>query len=157
ATLGDVYAARSMIEPLAARLAAQNRPAEASAALRTHVRVQRQSLEAPVEVTRAAADFHRVLMEQCGSQTFALIGVALHDLVATHQALAHRRNQAELEATLKLSRTGIRSRERLADFIGSGEAEQAESHWRSHMTNAGRFLLKDLADTAVVDILEGKL
>jgi GntR family transcriptional regulator, transcriptional repressor for pyruvate dehydrogenase complex len=154
ATLGDIYAARSLIEPLAARLAAETRPKEAAAALRAHIAVEREQLQRSPVIAAYAAEFHRILMEQCGNQTFALVGIALHDLVSKHQQLAHRKHPPEdPSVTLKRSKTGVRSQERLVEFIEAGLGDDAENHWRAHMAKAGEYFLQGLAETSVVDIL----
>lgn len=156
ATLGDIYAARSLIEPLAAKMAAEARPKEAAAALREHIQREKQALETSLVIAGHTAEFHRIVMEQCGNQTFALVGIALHDLVAKHQNLAHRNRPSEAaDITLKRSRAGVRSHEKLADFIDAGRGEDAEHHWRLHMAKAGEFFLQ-VAETSVVDILEGE-
>jgi DNA-binding FadR family transcriptional regulator len=155
ATLGDIYAARSSIEPLAARLAAQTRPAEAAAALRARIVIEREALRNTVVIAGYAAEFHRILMEQCGNQTFALVGIALHDLVSKHQTLAHRNRPPEdPDVTLKRSRMGVRSQEHLIELIEAGRAGDAQNHWQAHMAKAGEFFLEGLAETSVVDILE---
>jgi DNA-binding FadR family transcriptional regulator len=157
ATLGDIYAARSMIEPLAARLAAQTRPKEAATALSARITIEREALNKTVVIAGYAAVFHRTLMEQCGNQTFALMGIALHDLVSKHQTFAHRSHSPENPAvTLKRSKAGVRSQERLIELIASGCGEDAEQHWQAHMAKAGEFFLEGLAQTSVVDILEGE-
>ena len=155
AALGDIYAARSMIEPLAARLAAEARPTETAQALRAHVGVENQELKKSLVIAGHAAEFHRILMEQCGNQTFALVGIALHDLVSKHQQLAHRNRPPEdPDVTLKRSRAGVRSQERLIEFIEAGRVDEAEKHWRAHMAKAGEFFLQGLAETSVVDVLD---
>jgi DNA-binding GntR family transcriptional regulator len=94
-------------------------------------------------------------MEQCGNQTFALMGIALHDLVSKHQTLAHRsRPRENPEVTLKRSRTGVRSQEHLIELIAARRGEDAEHHWQAHMAKAGEFFLEGLAETSIVDILE---
>jgi GntR family transcriptional regulator, transcriptional repressor for pyruvate dehydrogenase complex len=155
ATLGDIYAARSLIEPSAARLAAEHRPKQAAAALRAQIEKELETLKNTVVITGYAAEFHRILMEQCGNQTFALVGIALHDLVSKHQALAHRSHpQENPEITLKRSKAGVRSQERLLEYIEAGRGEAAENHWRAHMAKAGEYFLEGLAQTSVVDILD---
>ena len=157
ATLGDIYAARSMIEPLAARLAAEKRPKEAAKALSAQIAVEREALDKTVVIAGYAAEFHRILMEQCGNQTFGLMGIALHDLVSKHQTLAHRNHPPEVPAvTLKRSKAGVRSQERLIEFIAAGRGDGAENHWRAHMVKAGEYFLEGLAEKSVVDILDGE-
>ncbi|MGE5501225.1 MAG: GntR family transcriptional regulator, partial [Ignavibacteriales bacterium] len=54
----------------------------------------------------------------------------------------------------KLVRIGFRSHEKLVELIESGDGPGAEAHWVNHMAAAGDFWLKNVAKTAVVDVLE---
>jgi DNA-binding FadR family transcriptional regulator len=152
--LGDVYQARMIVEPAAAKLAAQGRPKAAAAALRQHIKKEFEALDLDALTPTLTAEFHRLLMEQSGNQTLALISVALRDLIDRHQTLARRSLPAEdRQASRKRSRLGLRSHERLAELIEQGKAEAAESHWRLHMERAGEAYLDRLAQASVVDVL----
>jgi GntR family transcriptional repressor for pyruvate dehydrogenase complex len=49
-------------------------------------------------------------------------------------------------------RRGIRSQERLVELIKSGQAQEAEEHWRSHMSIVSRVMLGQGSKT-VIDLL----
>ena len=161
ATLGDVYQTRLLIEPLAARLAAERRPKEAAVVLRAHVPARSDITANPKKVRRDLASFHHRLMEQSGNITLGVIGTALSELMARHNIVVHRKTQElfagkrhAATATAKQMRIGIRSIERLIDFIERGRSDEAEEHWRLHMRNATSIWPSQIADTSVVDILD---
>lgn len=157
ATIGDVYQARTLVEPQAARLAAQLNPRAAEAALQAQVQIELALADRRevAQLQHATSDFHRILLENSGNITLTMIAYALDDLVNRHQALVYRRKPVEdTETRWAQMRYGIRSHERLATLIGQGDSAAAESHWARHMENAGKFWLDDVAQTAVIDILE---
>lgn len=155
ATLGDIYAARLEIEPLAAKMAAETRPKAAAETLRAHIASERELLSTSNQIAGATAEFHKLLMEQCGNKTFALMGVALHGVVSKHQALFHRVRLPEAaETTRKRSNIGVLSQEKLVGLIEAGEGDKAQAHWRTHMEKAGEFFLPGMAHTSVVDVLD---
>lgn len=153
-TLGDVYAARMIIEPPAARMAAELRPQEASAALRAHLAIEISLLDDRAHVARAITAFHRLLVEQSGNQTLALVADALSDISEKHLAFVHRSHQND-DPTLQIRRTrrGFKSQERLAKLIGDGDGVAAENHWREHMAKVGEYWLQGMASSGL-EILE---
>lgn len=153
-TLDDLFRARSEIEPLAARMAALDRPKEAGAVLQAHVEFERELFEKAAEITAHTANFHKLLLTECGNKTFGLLGVALHDLVSRHQRLYHRMLPAKLEETRKRTLLGIRSHEKLTNFILAGKAQEAETHWRRHMDKVAELIVSPLSGTKVIEVLE---
>lgn len=156
ATIGDIYEARTLIEPSAARLAAIHYPAEASEALLRQTEVEHACADAKdiANLRREISNFHRVLLERSGNITLAVIAYALEDLVDRHQALVYQSQPIDSESRWAQIRYGIKSHERLAALIGAGDGEGAEQHWSRHMTNAGHFWLDHVAQTAVIDLLD---
>jgi DNA-binding FadR family transcriptional regulator len=153
ATLQDIYEARSMIEPPAARFAAETRPQAAAAALRLQ-HDKELAMSHGVELAKGVADFHRVLLEECGNIAVAVVGVALQDVVERHMQMSIRSNPRVLDVSEKQTRLGLRSQERLIELIEAGDGVAAETHWVNHMQAAGRVWLVNTASTSVVDILE---
>ncbi|MDO8277086.1 MAG: GntR family transcriptional regulator [Burkholderiaceae bacterium] len=155
ATLGDVYQARAMIEPPAARLAAETRPELAARALQAQL--ERERAVADDERARAheVAAFHRILLEQCGNVALAVVGQSLHDVVNRHLELAYRQNPVPgADERDRQVRFGLKSQERLIALISAGAGLEAEAHWVRHMKAAGEYWLQGLAGTAVIDILD---
>lgn len=155
ATIKDVYEARMIIEPPAARLAAERRPKEAAAVLRPHIDREFELTGDIVAVTQAIADFHRLLMEQCGSDTLAILALALKDVFERSllASQSYRPPVPEPERQRQLH-YGLKSHRKLVDLIESGDAAGAEAHWNAHMENAGRVWLSPLGSKSVVDILD---
>jgi len=155
ATIGDIYETRMIIEPPAARLAAERRPKDAAAVLRAHVQREFDLRNDATAVTQAIADFHRLLMEQCGSISLGIIAMALTGVFERHLHLAQRaRPPVTEEAREKRLLFGFRSHGRLVDLIEKGDGPAAEAHWAQHMNEAGKVWLADLAPTTTVDVLD---
>lgn len=154
ATLKGIYEARSLIEPPAARLAAEHRGKEAATALRVHMVREWATENDQAARAKAIADFHRILLEECGNTTLAVIGLALHDVVERHLELSYRVDGPGSKESPKRVRAGFKSHERLIELIDAGEGSAAEAHWAIHMKAAGEFWLKTVAARAVVDIFE---
>jgi len=155
ATIGDIYAARCAVEPPAARHAAEHRSDLASAALRAHLERERVTFEEPLAFATALADFHRVLLEECGNAAFAVMGVALQDIVERHMRLGVRQPQSPYGAqTSRVRQLALRSHERLIELIEQGEGEKAEAQWAEHMRVAAKGWLTNFEATSVIDILE---
>jgi DNA-binding FadR family transcriptional regulator len=153
ATIADLFEARALIEPGAARLAAQRRPKAAAEALRAHVERELAVIEDFVAVTRAIAEFHTLLMEECGNDTLAVFGTALKNLFE-RAMLAAQAGVTPIDTTERLSslRYGLRSHAKLADLIEAGDADAAEAHWKVHVSKAGRVWLKSVGATDVIDL-----
>lgn len=155
ATLGDVFQTRAMIEPPAARLAAENRPAQASEALKRQLAREWEVATDIKARAREVATFHRILLEQCGNVALAVVGQSLHDVVDKHLETAYRHNPvAPADDADRQVRYGLKSQERLITLIAAGAGLEAEAHWIRHMNASGNYFLAGLASTAVIDILD---
>jgi DNA-binding FadR family transcriptional regulator len=151
--LDDIYAARAFIEPLAARLAAETRPKEASAILRAHVKQEFQLINDRTQIAKAVCDFHCMLVEQSGNKTLSLLLEVLQDISLKHLSLCHRQNRDSEDIQLKRTRTGFRSHEKLVDLIEAGDGEGAQKHWEKHMQKASEYWLRGFGSQGL-DILE---
>lgn len=155
ASIGDVYQARALIEPPAARLAAETRPEIAAKALQQQLDKERAVSADERARAQEVAAFHRILLEQCGNVALAIVGQALHDVVNRHLELAYRQNPVPGPAERdRQVRFGLKSQERLIALIAAGAGLEAEAHWVRHMKAAGEYWLAGLAGTAVIDILD---
>ncbi|MGE0331811.1 MAG: FadR/GntR family transcriptional regulator [Ramlibacter sp.] len=154
ATIGEVYQVRMLIEPPAARLSAQNRPEQACEALRQQLAVEYAMVDDYGKLSVALADFHRVLLEQCGNVTIGVVGQALHGVVQTHLRLAHRLKPADQARYLKLARRGLQGHEKLIELIEARNGPGAEAHWLGLMEATSDYWLAGLSTTSFVDVLE---
>jgi GntR family transcriptional regulator, transcriptional repressor for pyruvate dehydrogenase complex len=158
-TIADVYEARMVLEPACARLLARHRTsadlADLNACieeLRGLVEAGQQKVPEPARWSSLAYRFHELIMQRSGSNTLAVQGGVLQDIVATHLTLALSRDAAENE-TLDDFRRSLRSYAKLVTLVEKRDGAGAERHWRAHMEAAGQRLLgDDLQHRSVVDL-----
>jgi len=163
-TIADVYEARMVLEPACARLLAGRRTARDLADLNACIEDLRGAVEAgrpgttqlnapePALWSSQAARFHELIMQRSGSNTLAVQGGVLQDIVATHLALALSRDRAR-DDELANFRRNVRSYEKLVALVEERDGPGAEQHWRAHMEAAGQRLLReDLQSRSVVDL-----
>ena len=155
ATLADVYAARSVIEPPAARWAAELNAKRAAAALRKQLQREREVADLDMPRAHAIADFHTTLLDECGNVALGMVGRALYDVVLRQHEFSNRRPPSEsLEFRRKRIQFGYRSQEKLIELIEARDGAAAEAHWIRHMKNAGDVWLQGISKTSVIDILD---
>jgi DNA-binding FadR family transcriptional regulator len=153
ATITDLFEARTLIEPRAARLAAERRPRSAAKVLRAHAEYEFEVINDFVVVARAIAEFHKLLMEQCGNEALAVFGIALKDVFEKSMVAAQRNIRPGKESERLASlRYGLRSHLKLADLIEAGDAKAAEAHWALHVEKAGKVWLKSVGAKEVIDL-----
>ncbi|MDQ8728260.1 FCD domain-containing protein [Bradyrhizobium sp. LHD-71] len=155
ATLADIYAARSVIEPPAARWAAELNSKRAAAALRKQLQREREVADLDAPRARAITDFHTTLLDECGNVALGMVGRALYDVVLRQHEFSNRRQtSATSEARRKQIQFGYRSQEKLIELIEARDGAAAEAHWIRHMKAAGDVWLYGISKTSVIDILD---
>ncbi|UGQ12506.1 GntR family transcriptional regulator [Yinghuangia sp. ASG 101] len=153
--LADVYDARKVIEPTAARLVASSPDREKAAAeLRGLITAQLESIDDPEAFGTANSRFHSRLVELAGNQTLGIVAEMLNEIVAKAVAAVSQTGSAAGEdPTAAATRArGLRSQAHLASLIEKGDAETAEKHWAEHMEIVGRVMLAQRAKT-VIDLM----
>jgi DNA-binding FadR family transcriptional regulator len=154
ATIGDLYEARTVVEPMAARMAAERNGKAAAAVLRVHLEKELSLVHDRAGASQAIAEFHKIMMEQSGNISLIMVAHALQGLVARHLQLAQRREPLkDVEALERRMRFGLRSHAKLIDLLEACDGEGAERHWRNHMRAAGAYWLAEIAPTAVIELL----
>jgi DNA-binding FadR family transcriptional regulator len=151
-SLADVFEARSMLEPVAARLVAGSRSHRSAAAeLRRLSAEQLEAIDDPEAFGRANSRFHARLVELTGNQTLSIVAEMLNEIVARAVAAAAQPDGGRDSTETRLR--GLRSQARLAALIEAGDAREAEEHWTEHMAIVGRVLLAQRAKT-VIDLMQ---
>lgn len=160
ATVGDVYKVRMVLEPIAARLAAENHPAEAGLALREQFEVvSAMAADATVNnrfgaIQHEVTLFHDLVVKWSDSATMHVISTALQMLTEHHQDLAYKmRPIRTLEEREKQVRIWLKSLKRLVGYVENGQAAEAEAHWKVHMQKAGEEWFDKVGQTLVIDII----
>ena len=151
-TLKDVYEARTIIEPAAARRARRGGHRRGPQAARGRPGPAARQRRGPADLR---PDDHGVPPERGGAVRQQDADRSGRDAHRDHRP-AHRadlsettRTPEEIEAD---NRRALRSYERLAEFVGARDGDGAEKHWASHMRGLRQYLIPD-ADTRVVDLL----
>jgi DNA-binding FadR family transcriptional regulator len=150
ATYADVYRARVMIEPPAARYVAEARSKDAPAILRAVIATQRALYETD-EFGRAVASFHARLIELTDNKMLILISSMLEGVVGRFQSDVTVASRALWTKGRRSMMSGLKSQGRLVDLIAAGDGPGAEAHWRVHMENSSRVWLGAGARDAIVD------
>jgi GntR family transcriptional repressor for pyruvate dehydrogenase complex len=151
-SLADVFEARSLLEPIAARAIATARGRRASVKeLRALIRDEEDVIEDPERFGVANAAFHQRLVALAGNQTLNIVAEMLNEIVVRAVTAVSRADDAN--GSLTVRRRGMRSQDRLLDLIETGDGAAAEEHWRAHMQVVGRVMLGQRAST-VVDLLD---
>ncbi len=133
ASLADVYEARLALEPYAARLLAERATPRKISQLNALLAIERDAVADAKAWGRAAADFHKAVVELCENQTLAVLSLQLDDIISGQSAL----EMAEPEASLEAERhRADAAHARLVDLVERREAAKAESFWRTHLEAA---------------------
>jgi DNA-binding FadR family transcriptional regulator len=153
--LADVFEARAMLEPLAAKaLARAGRRKAAVAELRRLIAEEKEAVEDPEAFGQANARFHQRLVALAGNQTLTIVAEMLNEIVA--RAVTAVSRAEDIVGSVATRQRGIRSQERLLDLLDNGDPDAAEQHWRSHMAIVGRVMLGQKA-TTVIDLLQHEM
>lgn len=150
--LADVYEARTMLEPIAAKRIAEARSQKAALReLEGLISEQEEAIEDPEAFGLANSAFHVRLVARAGNQTLEIVAEMLHEIVARAVTVVSRDENGM--GSLATRRRGIRSQRRLLELIEAGDGDAAEAHWRAHMQVVGKVMLGQDAAT-VVDLLD---
>jgi DNA-binding FadR family transcriptional regulator len=149
ATLADVYEARMLIEPSAARLAAERAPEPAAAALQAIIHEEEAALDDADAFSRAAIRFQERLVEVSGNRTLGLLTHMLRDLVEMQRRAGVERGHAYADR-LSVRRTVVDAHQRVARLIGAGRGIEAEEVWRRFLSGVAAIVLGPRAARTVV-------
>ncbi|HEX3955035.1 MAG TPA: FCD domain-containing protein [Trebonia sp.] len=158
-SIGDVYEARSIIEPAAARMLAERRTAQDLEDLRACIDSLRDVVESEAGTedpnllswSTGTQRFHDLVVERAGNRTLAVQAGVLREVISAHLAVAVPRLFDPVHSPEGF-RTSIRSYTKLVDLIAASEAEGAEKHWRRHIEVAAQALMPGDDAKAPVDL-----
>jgi GntR family transcriptional repressor for pyruvate dehydrogenase complex len=151
-SLADVFEARNLLEPIAARALATARGRRAAIKeLRVILRDEEDAIDDPERFGVANAAFHQRLVSLAGNQTLSMVAEMLNEVVVRAVIALSRRD--DVLGSPAVRRRSVRSQLRLLDLIEAGKGVEAEEHWRSHMQAIGRVMLGKSAST-VVDLVD---
>ncbi|AWT56043.1 FadR family transcriptional regulator [Mycolicibacterium smegmatis] len=150
ADIADLLVARSAIEPMAARLLAENGTeeqfAELDRMLEEHIPSDWQS----DRLAETTGDFHRRVVELSGNATLGIIAGMLHEITVRHHQFLFREHRPVSKSDYdKL----MRSYRKLMQIMRSGDGDAAEAHWRTHLDTARALMLQGLESVKVRDVM----
>jgi GntR family transcriptional repressor for pyruvate dehydrogenase complex len=137
ATLRDVWTARTLIEPGAARLLAESRPPEAIEAMRENIASATAALNDPVAYGHLTNAFSLILTRHCGSLTLDMLATLIQDIVEAQHVDVTVRTYSKTGGS-RMRELNIRSREKLLGLVESGDGAGAEAFWREHLEQSGK-------------------
>jgi DNA-binding FadR family transcriptional regulator len=153
-TLTDIYRVHMIVEPAAARMVAENSRKTAPAILRKCIEESQAHIDEDFGFGIATARFRNTLIELANVPTLTLLmGMLNHIFELSWGTLTATAGRQLDNAPDK--RRGLRSMEKLIDFIEAGNGAGAEAHWRKHTEAVEKTMTKWLPATKVVDILDG--
>jgi GntR family transcriptional repressor for pyruvate dehydrogenase complex len=138
--LSDVYEARAMIEPVAARRLADMKGRQTKLRqLRSLIDRQQESIDNPSEFAKANVQFHERLVAAGGNETLVLIVDVLHDIVA--RAVTQLTELDSSSRGLERRQQGVDAQRQLLALIDKGDSSAAEAFWRNYMEIVGKIML----------------
>jgi GntR family transcriptional repressor for pyruvate dehydrogenase complex len=152
-SLADVFEARSLLEPAAARKIAsmQSRARRAiTAELGRLIDAEDEAIKDPEAFAVANIRFHERLVAEAGNQTLGIVIEMLNEIVT--RAVTAVSKAGDVTGSLSTRQRGIRSQRRLLILLDEGLAAAAEDHWRAHMAVVAKVMLGQEAST-VIDLL----
>jgi DNA-binding FadR family transcriptional regulator len=148
ATLADVFAARSGIEPTAVSLLARNRATVALVELDAMVAEKLPTAWEHNTAHLAIAEFHRRLVELSGNVTLGIIAAMLFELTERCAPRGRNRmNWAEFDALLVVYRE-------LLTYVRAGDGTGAEAFWQGHLDRAIKAMPQRLAQLKIRDLID---
>jgi len=150
-TLAEVYEVRLMLEPTAARLAAERGPRRRAArALEAVIDEEERRLDQVASLGEQAMRFQETLVDVAGNPTLALLVKLLHELVA-RQAAAGTRPKLPDAKRKSLRRRLITAQRGVTEAIREGRGEDAELEWRAFLVGVRDTLVVNGAGRVRVD------
>ncbi len=151
ATLAEVYEVRLMLEPTAARLAAERGPRRAaSAALEAVIEEEERAFDQVGSLAEQAIRFQETLVDVAGNPTLALLVRLLHELVS-RQTVSRIKPDLGDAARKRLRRRLIRAQRAVTGAIREGRGEDAEAEWRKFLVGVRDALVVNGAGRVRVD------
>jgi DNA-binding GntR family transcriptional regulator len=154
-TLADVFEARVLIEPLAAKriagLPARDRKA-ITAELAELVAAEEEAVDDAAAFALLAAEFHERLVELAGNQTLSILIETINEIITRGmRGKSHDERKKAIGAVTPVPtrQRSIRSQLRLLRLIGAGVPDAAEEHWRTHMAIVAKLELGEVAASLV--------
>jgi DNA-binding FadR family transcriptional regulator len=152
-TLTDIYRVHMIVEPPTARIVAENSHRSAPAILRKCIEECHAQINDDFGFGIATARFHNTLIEVANSPTVTVLMGTLNHIFELSWGTITATAGLQLD-NLPYKEQGLRSMERLVEYIEAGDGQGAQAHWRKHTQAVEKTMSKWLPATKIVDILD---
>jgi DNA-binding FadR family transcriptional regulator len=126
-TLGDVFAARAILEAPSARVLAERRTESDLAALRAALAQEEDAADDPAWMRQQERAFHMLVIELAGNKTLVVLSAMLNHILDRVSMPAH----VDCDA--------LPAHENLVQLIEKRDGPAAQAAWREHLTQAEEF------------------
>jgi DNA-binding FadR family transcriptional regulator len=148
--LEDVYRARSLVEPPAARRVTELRNPDSIGRLREALEDELRMAHAPAAGAVLGALFHLRLMEAADNSTMRMIAEML--IAITDRRVSDLFNESEFPNAAEAQTRCQAAHRKLVNLIESGDADAAELHWRGHLESVMKGVLAVTGADATLDL-----
>ncbi|MFY9352573.1 MAG: FCD domain-containing protein [Sphingobium sp.] len=152
--VSDVYYARVLMEPPAARIVAQSPTPQAIERLNACIAEERRFIEDVEQFSRSSNEFHRTLVELSGVRTLTVIVDMLNEMLGRHLLQIYIRAAGEADSLVSRKKA-VRAQEKLVTLIEAGDADGAATFWREHLSIVTSTINKWQHADSVVDLTSG--
>jgi GntR family transcriptional regulator, transcriptional repressor for pyruvate dehydrogenase complex len=151
-TLRDVCAARAVLEPDCAAMAAQRRPAANLDQLRAAVADAERCAGDPIRLVELETSFHQLLVSASGNQTMLLLHEMLQRIIDTSNII-HGQQDAACSGNIRASEKGLHAHRQVIELIQQHDADGAAQLWREHLDEAQEYPLGWDDPVTVLDLV----
>ena len=153
-TLADVFSARLLLFPPAARMLAEAHTAADLVMLRRARAAVEAAADDPGRFVRLAADFNLQVVELTRSPTLLLLAGMLDEIIDQADTSVVDEWRARPSVRREQAANVVASMDRLIGFVNAGDGPGAEAFWREEMNTSRRYTLKLLGPKTVLDLME---
>ncbi|HVV10513.1 FadR/GntR family transcriptional regulator [Amycolatopsis sp.] len=155
ATLRDVYEARLVLEPPAARRLAEHGSPRDHASFAEELELARLAASTPETFGPSTVRFHQRMVELSGNRTLAAVVGMLGEVMTRHVAHVYRETRTPRAELSRRHRHVLRTYAQIVRLVSDRRGGDAQELWLRHMRAAAPYLLGGRgAETQVVELPE---
>ncbi|MDB6100852.1 MAG: bacterial regulatory s, gntR family protein [Gammaproteobacteria bacterium] len=152
-TMADIYRVHLVVEPAAAKMVAETARKTAPPILRGCIEECRAKIDDDFAFGIATARFRNTLIELANVPVLTMLMGMLNHIFELAWGMVTATAGQQLDNAPD-KRRGLRSMEKLIEYIEAGDGPGAEAHWHKHSEAAEKAMSKWLPAAKVVDILD---
>lgn len=151
-TVFDVFRARSIIEPPAVRLLAENATPLTVQRLQDALEREAEAIGDPRRWGKVHAEFHTLVVELSGSNTLALFADIMSEITTAHTQAVWQ-HAADESQKLSDAELAHRVHRKLVQLVAEGKPANAEQLWRRHLEETTDKMLKDQGQRELLELI----